>query len=142
MSKNNSGDKGMDTAELMRLVKERVRARKEAGVYSDKDIEDVSGSHLLVRQVAVSDMLMEQIENLKKDYDFTRIPKITSHRALTGGLIVGSKKFLMTMLTKLAAPMWDRQIGFNYNVVQLLEVMAREIKRLEEENERLRKEKE
>lgn len=141
MSENNSGDRGMDTAELMRLVKERVRARKEAGVYSDKDIEDVSGSDLPVRQIRASEMLMEQIENLKKDYDFTRIPKITSHRALTGALIVGSKKLLMTMLTKFAAPMWDRQIGFNYNVVQLLEVMAGEIKRLEEENERLRKEK-
>lgn len=127
-----------DIEAIMAEVRRNVRRKKEAGIYTDADIEAVAALGVNAPLKEVSDRFAEQIKHLKKDYDFTKGFVIASHRPVYGPLIVAAKKAAAALLTRLAGPMWERQVSFNYRMVELAESMADEIARLKEENALLR----
>ncbi|MBI5642861.1 MAG: hypothetical protein HY954_05235 [Deltaproteobacteria bacterium] len=124
----------IDIDSIMGRIKENVRRKKEEGVYSDSDITAVANVKMSVEKAPGADRLSEQINNLRKDYDFTNTGKISSHRPVTGTMIVSAKKAMLSVLKKSAHPMWDKQVGFNFHLIELLDTMAEEISRLKAEN--------
>lgn len=128
-----------DIEVIMERIRENVRRKKELGVYSDADIREISGASLPLQDGDQKDVLMAQLDLLRNDYDLTKVPQISSHRPISGKLIVTLKKLTIYVLTRFAGSMWEKQASFNFNMLESMYTMYDEIKRLNSENESLRK---
>ncbi|MBI2414148.1 MAG: hypothetical protein HYV24_13170 [Deltaproteobacteria bacterium] len=128
-----------DIEVIMERIRENVKRKKELGVYSDADIREISGASLPLQEGDRKDVLMAQLDLLRNDYDLTKVPLISSHRPISGKLIVTLKKLTIYVLTRFAGSMWEKQASFNFNLLESMYTMHDEIKRLNSENESLRK---
>lgn len=129
-----SNDKGIDIEDILKEIKERVRHKREMGIYSDKDVEELYSLNLLCGQ---ADRLRGQIRLLNDCYDFRSGINITSHRPVMGKLIVAIKKGFIALAIKLAAPLFDRQVSFNFHLLQTMDMLVKELETLKNEQSKL-----
>lgn len=140
---NAQGDNKIDIEGIMNQIREAVRRKKELGVYTDADIQEVSGLGMDISSDKL-DGLPSKIAFLLNNCDLrTGSYNITSNRPLIGRFIVTIKKLFLKTAIKIAAPIWEKDAGFNFQVVQALNLLVEEIdnlKQQQESNTRLLKE--
>lgn len=124
--------------EIMEAVRKNVRRKKAQGVYSDDDIQEVAGARLQSGTAEDTDEVVRQVRLLRRDYDFTSAARITSHRPVWGAVIVAVKKLGVSAAGFLAKPMLERQVSFNFHLIDAIELLAGEVKALKAENARLK----
>lgn len=135
---SNCNDKNkIDIEKIMTQIKENVRRKKEAGIYSDEDIRQISD--LPLENKSHGNSLSDQIAFLQRNYDFRLDYNISSHRPFFGEFIVFAKKLFITTLLKLTRPILDKSVSYNFHVVQLFNSMAEEIENLKKECEELKR---
>ncbi len=130
----------IDIEDIMKHIKERVRQKREMGLYSDKDIEEIYSLTLSGMQADCKegDKLREQLRILSSCYDFRNGINITSHRPVLGKLIVAAKKGFIAIAGKLMTPLLDRQISFNFHLIQTIDLLIEELEALKNEQSMLR----
>lgn len=134
---SNCNDKNkIDIEKIMTQIKENVRRKKEAGIYSDEDIRRISDLSLEIKSFGNS--LSDQIAFLQRNYDFRVDYNISSPRPFWGKFIVLAKKLFTKIVLKLASPMWDKSVSYNFHVVQIINSLAEEIETLKKECEILK----
>lgn len=122
----------IDIDGIMTGIRESIRRKKEAGIYTDADVEDVASRG----KVASGDVYASHIDILKRSCDVSVGCEFTSHRPFIGPLVVFAKRFLYRLLLKGGAPFWERQSALNQQSVMLMEAMSNELKDLKRWNER------
>ena len=125
-------DDKIDIEAIMGRIRENVRRKKEAGMYTDADVEDVASRG----RAAGDDIFASHIDLLRRNYDIGIPCEFTSHRGLIGPFIVFAKRFLFRLLIKAGAPLWERQAAFNQQTLMILEAMSNELKELKQRRER------
>lgn len=136
MMESNCSDKNnIDTVKIMTQIKENVRRKKEAGIYSDEDVEELSNLSLEIPSaIALSgNALLDQIAFLQRNYDFRADYSISSHRPFLGKIIVPVKKFFIRAFLKLESPILDKSVSYNFHLVQTLNYLVEEIESLKKE---------
>lgn len=130
----------IDIERIMKEIREKVKHKKQLGIYTDADIQDISRLSLEVPAGASmsGNGFSDQIAFLQNIYDFRTGYQISSHRSLIGKLIVAVKCFFISLILKLASPVWDKSVSYNFHVLQLINSMAEEIESLKKECERLK----
>lgn len=124
-------DDKIDIEAIMGRIRENVRRKKELGVYTDADVEDVASRG----RADGDDAFGSHIALLKRNHEIGSGCEFTSHRRLSGPFIVFAKRFLLRLLIKAGAPLWERQTGFNQQSLMLLEAMSNELKELKRRRE-------
>lgn len=132
---NAQGDNKIDIEGIMNQIREAVRRKKELGVYTDADIQEVSGLGMDISSDKL-DGLPSKIAFLLNNCDLrTGSYNITSNRPLIGRFIVTIKKLFLKTAIKIAAPIWEKDAGFNFQVVQALNLLVEEIDNLKQQQE-------
>ncbi|HEV8308739.1 MAG TPA: class I SAM-dependent methyltransferase [Methylomirabilota bacterium] len=113
---------GVDVAQLMAEIKERVRQRRASGFYSDDEVRRIAQMELEVAEVLPA--FHEEVEHhlgvLNDAWDVLRDPAISSHRPALGSLIVGAKRLWWRLARPYSKLVLQRQIELNTAVVHLL----------------------
>lgn len=130
----------IDIERIMKEIMEKVKHKKQLGIYTDADIQDISRLSLDIPAGASisSSRLSDQIAFLRNIYDFRVGYQISSHRSFLGRTFVAVKRFFISLILKLASPVWDKSVSYNFHVLQLVNSMAEEIENLKKECERLK----
>lgn len=132
---NAQGDNKIDIEGIMNQIREAVRRKKELGVYTDADIQEVSGLGMDISSDKL-DGLPSKIAFLLNNCDLrTGSYNITSNRPLIGRFIVTIKKLFLKTAIKIAAPIWEKNAGFSFHVVQALNLLVGEINNLKQQQE-------
>jgi O-antigen chain-terminating methyltransferase len=132
---NAQGDNKIDIEGIMNQIREAVRRKKELGIYTDADIQKVSGLGMDISSDKW-DGLPSKMAFLLSNCDLrTGSYNITSNRPLIGRFIVTIKKLFLKTAIKIAAPIWEKNAGFNFHVVQALNLLVGEINNLKQQQE-------
>ena len=133
-------DNLIDIEKIMMEIKEKVKHKKQLGIYTDSDIQGISVLTLEIPAGTSTSgiRLSDQITFLRNNYDFRVGYQISSHRSFFGKPIVAAKHFFISLILKLASPLWEKSVSYNFHVVQLINSMAEEIETLKKECERLK----
>jgi O-antigen chain-terminating methyltransferase len=117
-----AGPGGVDVARLMEEIKERVRQKKASGFYSEEEVRRIAEMELEVTDALPT--FRSEIEHhlaaLNDGWDTTAEPAITSHRKLTGRMIVGFKRLLRRATRPYITLVLAPQVRFNGTLLQLL----------------------
>lgn len=113
---------GVDVARLMEEIRERVRQRKAAGLYSEEEVRRITQMELEVTDAlpGAREEIEQHLASLNDSWDTEIDPVITSHRPGVGRIIVAVKKLLRRATRPYIKLILGRQVEFNSRVVQLL----------------------
>ncbi|MBI5181715.1 MAG: hypothetical protein HZA06_02255 [Nitrospirae bacterium] len=129
------GDNKIDIEGIMNQIREVVRRKKELGIYTDADIQKVSGLGMDISSDKW-DGLPSKMAFLLNNCDLrTGSYNITSNRPLIGRFISTIKKLFLKAAIKIAAPIWERDASFNSHIVHALNLLVGEIDNLKQQQE-------
>lgn len=121
--------------DIMNQIRGAVRLKKELGVYTDADIQKVSGLGIDISSDKW-DGLPSKMAFLLNNCDLrTGNFNITSNRPLIGRFILTIKKLFLKIAIKIAAPIWEKDASFNFYVVQAMNLLVGEINNLKQQQE-------
>jgi O-antigen chain-terminating methyltransferase len=115
-------DGPVDVARLMEEIKERVRQRRAAGVYSDEEVRRIAQMELEVTDAlpGFREEVEHHLASLNDAWDVLVPPAVSSHRAGMGRVIVGAKKTLWRVAGPYTKLVLQRQSEFNTRLLHLL----------------------
>jgi O-antigen chain-terminating methyltransferase len=113
----------VDVARLMEEIKERVRQRRAAGLYSEDEVRRITQMELEVAESIPG--FHEEVEHLlgaaNDVWDVLREPSISSHRgSAMGATLVGAKRSLWKAMAPYTKLVLQRQGEFNAAILHLL----------------------
>lgn len=127
-------NKNINIEQIMSQIRDNVHHKKQSGLYVDADIKTASNLSLDIPLLPSSgEGLSDQVAYLLQNYDFRTGYQISSHRPLLGKIIVPIKRLIIWSAFKLAGPVWERNISYNFHVVQLLSSLSKEVDVLKKE---------
>ena len=100
--------------------------RKKAGTYSDPDVDNMSEN-------------VQHNLNIDRRWDIVRDISITSHRKLSGKIIVALKNKTMKFYKWYTDMLFDQQVEFNHVMWESYYSMKKEIDTLKKEIDELKK---
>jgi hypothetical protein len=119
-------------ASLTSLLETRVAEAQRAGLYTERDVQQISDIQIATSRAAfvTSPEKLERLRRLCQIYSVNLRPEeITSHRKVVGPVIVAAKKALFRLLEGLLGRTIKHQRDFNSEVVALLTELCNEAKR-------------
>lgn len=134
-------DNKIDVEKIMMGIRKKVIHKKQLGIYTDADIQEIANLSLEVPAGTSmsSSGFSDQIAFLRNNYDFRTGYQLSSHRSFLGRTFVAVKQLFIILILKLASPVWDKSVSYNFHVVQLFNSMAEEIENLKKECEELKR---
>lgn len=113
---------GVDVAQLMEQIQERVRQRKASGFYSEEEVRRIAKMELEVTEVVPGfrDEIEHHLAILNDAWDTAREPAIHSHRPVVGPIIVAAKRLLRRLTTPYINLVLAHQVEFNSRLLHLL----------------------
>jgi len=132
---------GVNVAEIMKQIQERVLEKKKAGIYTDEEIREVSElkKQLSPQKEGAYGELALHLRRLHHNWDVAASSAlITSHRKVLGPVIVALKKVGFRVFRFIGHPLVIRQTEFNAASVRFASVLMEELSRLIQENKDLK----
>ncbi len=123
-------DDRVNKQDIMSGIRDSIRRKKEAGVYTDADVLDVA------ERGRSADVFASHIELLKRNSSVMRAHEFTSHRPVIGPLVVFTKRTLFKLFLKIGGPFLERQDALNQQSIMLMEAMSSELTELRRRAER------
>ncbi|MBI5199059.1 MAG: hypothetical protein HZA09_03480 [Nitrospirae bacterium] len=123
-------DKEIAALGLKEKIKERVSEKIEKGVYNPEEIGNVSKRKLdILLDLEIGDSF-RRFHYLYGNWDITKEFQITSHRPIIGPFIVLVKKFVRFFVRIYSKPIFQKQAGFNRDLILLNKENLKELKDL------------
>ena len=115
-------DKEVNVEKIMEEIRETIRKKKEMGLYTDEEVDSVSGMKLRINvdNPGKSHVPESSLRNIQEKWDPTGAEPIVSHRELLGPMIVICKKILRKLLKPVAKILFARQTQFNLELLRIL----------------------
>jgi SAM-dependent methyltransferase len=113
----------VDVARLMAEVRDRVRAKRESGFYSEEEVRRIAQMELEVTEVAAGfhTEVEDHLAALNDSWDVLQDPVVTSHRpGLVGRSIVEAKRLLWRLARPYTVLLLQRPLRFNTALLHLL----------------------
>ena len=113
---------GVDVAQLMEELKERVRQRRASGFYSEEEVRRITQMELEVTESVpkFEEEIEQHLATLNDGWDVAEAPVIASHRRGLGPLIVAAKRLLIRLAGPYTRLALARQNEFNSTLLHLL----------------------
>lgn len=134
-------DKEIKVESIMKKIDENVKEKKKAGLYKDKDIQNISGmkidlsdnSNLLKEHDPNLNRLESHRKYLSQNWDsiLKGVP-VKSHRKIIGPFIGILKKTAFLLLRPIINTVLDSQARFNSELVRLLNLLTLKSRELEQ----------
>ncbi len=128
----------VDVEEIMKEIHRRVLEKKEQGIYSDADLQEITELKQNLSPLK-NERYIElnlQLRRLHHNWDMAAAGSviIRSHRKVIGPLLVVIKTVGARVLRFFASAFFTRQTEFNAASVRFSSVVLEELTRLNEEN--------
>ncbi len=122
MTGNAARPGAVDVARLMEEVRERVRAKRESGFYSEEEVRRIAQMELEVTEVAAGfhTEVEDHLAALNDAWDVLQDPVITSHRPGVGRGLVEAKRLLWRLARPYTVLLLQRPLRFNTALLHLL----------------------
>ena len=132
----------VNVEEIMKEIHRRVLEKKEKGIYSDTDLQQITElkQELSPQQNERYSELSLHLRKLHLNWDMVASTSIIrSHRKVLGPILVTVKKIGSLVLRFFGAAFFTRQTEFNAANVRFNSVVLEELTRLSEENKELQR---
>lgn len=129
-------DAEINVEKIMEQVREKVKNKKELGLYNDEETKMIS--EMKLRPAHNHDQNVDNyLTFLNQKWDAKGLEPITSHRRILGPFIVFFKKLLRKTLQPFTNAMLLRQTEFNSQLVKLLNRIVPEYEKLVNKHDEL-----
>ncbi len=131
-------DPEVDVERIMETIRENVKKKKELGIYTDKEIGEISRKPLSVpTYLEMKDNLFSsQLQRLRKEENSKQGKPIASHRPFIGVFIVLAKRMFRAFAQPFINEILNRQEDFNAHLVDTLFHFSSTMKEIIERQER------
>lgn len=132
----------VNVEEIMKEIHRRVLEKKQAGVYTDEEIQRITElkQDLSPKKNERYSEMNLHLRKLHRNWDVAASAgAITSHRKVLGPLLVLVKRIGAKLLRFFGAAFWTRQTEYNAANVRFNAVVLEELTRLSEENRQLQR---
>jgi len=129
-----SGDQKVDVVQIMKEIRESIQRKREQGIYTDEEIEDLSVVKLrsFADETGVDPELLERLLALNHNWNFSTDYTIRSHRkGASARLILLAKRIIRPFVRMYTDHILNRQAQLNLYFVHLLHNSIRELTRLQ-----------
>ena len=116
-------DEEIDVEEIMRKIKENIRARKQQGDFPECKLNESAPN-----DVAPSNAtdIQKELDQIGSNWDIrNRTYAISSHRPVVGRVLVKGRQVVNGEICRYVDPMISRQAEFNSSLVNILNEMTR-----------------
>lgn len=131
---------GVDVVEIMRQIRERIKEKKEKGIYTDEEIEELSELKIQTFAEAseIDSELLRRLLEPNHGWNISSGYRISTHRpGLKGKIIVFLKKLVRPFVRLYTDHIVDRQAQLNLYMVYLVHNLTRELTRLQIEHRKV-----
>ena len=132
----------VNVEEIMKEIQRRVLEKKQAGIYSDEEIQRITElkQDLSPKKNERYSEMNLHLRKLHHNWDVAASAAIiTSHRKILGPFMVALKKLGFRTLLFFGSAFFTRQTEYNAAGVRFSSVVLEELTRLQEENRQLHK---
>lgn len=131
---------GVDVVEIMRQIRERIKEKKEKGIYTDEEIEELSELKIQTFAEAseIDSELLRRLLEPNHGWNIQSGYRIKTHRpGWKGKLIVWLKKLVRPFVRLYTDHIVDRQAQLNLYLVYLVHNLVKELTRLQIEHRKV-----
>ncbi len=148
-------NKDIKVESIMEEIKSSVNKRKKEGIYSDKEIQNISQMEIDISvesnfaetyssSRSIADQNPDALENhreyINQNWDIKVAAPIKSHRRFIGPLIIFLKKLISLLLRPVTNTILESQARFNSELVRLLNILTHKTRELETKYQYLKRE--
>jgi hypothetical protein len=133
---------GVNVEEIMKEIHRRVLEKKQAGVYTDEEIQRITNlkNDLSPKNNERYSEMNLHLRKLHSNWDVAAsAATITSHRKILGPILVVVKRIGFRLIRFFGSAFFTRQTEYNAATVRFNTVVLEELTRLTEENRQLRR---
>jgi hypothetical protein len=142
LSAGDNSDSGspIDIEAIMREIRDTIAQKKQKGIYSEEEIEEIAKLKLetFADSAEIDTMLVRYLREENRMWNISSDYRVESHRGKLGGLIVLAKKIVRPLIRLYTDHIVERQAQLNLYIVHILHNLVRELTRLNVENTQLR----
>lgn len=127
-------DDQIDVAEIMKTIRERIQRKRELGIYTDEELEEIASLRLqsYADEAEIDTELLQKLLQPNHNWNISADYKITTHRSSTAAkLIVIAKKLVRPFVRLYTDHIINRQAQLNLYYAHLIHNLVREISRLQ-----------
>ena len=130
----------VDVSKIMKAIQERVKKKKERGIYTDEELEEVTRLRLetLADEVDIDSTLIEHLRNEHAIWNISPNYSIKSHRKGLGFPITMLKKLVRPFVRLYTDQIINRQAQLNLYTIHILHNLVQEITKQQIENRKLK----
>ena len=126
-------DGEIDAEEIMQKIRENMRKRKEAGIYPERDIEEVRDALAMDKAASTSSGGRKDLDYITYNWDIeNKGYLISSHRRATGKLLVKGRQLVHGEVRRYVDPIVSKQKEFNASSVRLLTHISQKVDEISE----------
>jgi len=134
-------DGRVDVAAVMARIRERIRGRRDLGLYTDDEVDELTALKLqaFADEAGIDPELLARLMADNHDWNISVDYRIQTHRpGLAGRLIVSLKKLVRPLVRLYTDHLLSRQAQINLYLHYLCHGLVKELVRLQLENAALR----
>ncbi|MBN2056362.1 hypothetical protein JW905_15675 [bacterium] len=127
-------DGEVDVVEIMKTIRERIQRKRELGIYTDEEVEEIATLRLqgYADEAEIDSELLGKLLQPNHNWNIRVDYRIKSHRGgLKAGLIVLAKKLVRPFVRLYTDHVLNRQAQLNLYFTHLLHNLVRETTRLQ-----------
>ena len=128
------GDQPVDVVQIMKEIRESIQEKREQGIYTDEEIQDLSAVKLrsFADETDIDSELLERLLAPNNNWNISTDYSIRSHRSGgAAGLILLAKKMVRPFVRLYTDHILNRQAQLNLYFAHLLHNSIRELTRLQ-----------
>ncbi len=125
---------GVDVVEIMRQIRERIKEKKEKGIYTDEEIQEISDLKIqtFAESSEIDSELLRRLLEPNHGWNIQAGYPIKTHRSgWKGKLILLAKKLVRPLVRLYTDHLINRQAQLNLYLVYLSHNLTRELTRLQ-----------
>lgn len=132
--------KTIDIENIMQEIRETIAKKKEEGIYTDEEVEEISKLKLetLADSAEIDTQLLQFLRNKNRSWNISANYTVETHRGSFGKIIVIIKKIIRPFIRLYTDHLVERQAQLNLYIVHILHNLVQELTKLNIENTQLR----
>lgn len=130
----------IDVAEVMSQIRQRIREKKERGIYSDEEVQELSELKIqtFAESSEIDSELLRKLLEPSHSWNIQANYRITTHRlGLKGKIIVWAKKLVRPLVRLYTDHIVNRQAQLNLYLTYLAHNLTKELTRLQIEHRKV-----
>lgn len=135
---------GVNVAEIMAKIRENINKKRESGLLTDDDIEELAQIKLekIAKATDLDDEILKEFHRTHPQWNIQVHHRITTHRKLIGKLFVWVKSHIILPLIRFFVEFTEenfrRQNWLNFYYAHIIHNLVYEVTRMEIEMQKLR----